>query len=78
MIRCPLNRGKVKAQGRQYDALKVRARVEHVFGDQKNGMGAEIVRTIGIVRARCKIGMTNLAYNMRRFVCLERMATATG
>jgi IS5 family transposase len=31
---------------------KVRARVEHVFGDQKNSMGAEIVRTIGIVRAR--------------------------
>jgi hypothetical protein len=30
-------------------------------------MGAEIVRTIGIVRARCKIGMTNLVYNMRRF-----------
>ena len=26
---------------------KVRARVEHVFGDQKNGMGAELVRTIG-------------------------------
>jgi hypothetical protein len=25
----------------------------------------------GIVRARCKIGMTNLAYNMRHFVCLE-------
>jgi IS5 family transposase len=48
----------------------VRVRVEHVFGHQK------ILRTIGIVRARCKIGMTNLAYNMRRFVCLERMATA--
>src|ERR1700730_10016813 len=31
---------------------KVRARVEHVFDDQKNGMGAELVRTIGIVRAR--------------------------
>ena len=57
---------------------KVRARVEHVFGDQKNGMGAEIVRVIGIVRARCKIGMTNLVYNMRRFVCLEGMATTTG
>ena len=57
---------------------KVRARVEHVFGDQKNGMGAEIVRTIGIVRARCKIGMTNLVYNMRRFICLERMAAAAG
>ena len=50
---------------------KVRARV-----DQKNGMGAELVRTIGIVRARCKIGMTNLVYNMRRFVCLERMTAA--
>jgi hypothetical protein len=36
------------------------------------------VRTIGIVRARCKIGMTNLVYNMRRFVCLERMAAAAG
>jgi hypothetical protein len=53
---------------------KVRARVEHVFGDQKNAIGAEIVRPIGIVRARCKIGMTNLVYNMRRFIILERMA----
>src|SRR3954465_15062436 len=57
---------------------KVRARVEHVFGDQKNGMGAKLVRTIGIVRARCKIGMTNLVYNMCRFVCLARMAAAAG
>ena len=57
---------------------KVRARVEHVLADQKNGMGAEFVRTIGIVRARRKIGMTNLVYNMRRFVCLERMAAAAG
>jgi hypothetical protein len=37
-------------------------------------MGAGIVRTIGIVRARCKIGMTNLVYNIRRFIILERMA----
>jgi hypothetical protein len=49
-----------------------------VFGDQKNGMGTGIVRTIGIVRARFKIGMTNLVYNMRRFVCLERMTAAAG
>jgi len=55
---------------------KVRARVEHVFGDQKNSMGAGMVRTIGIVRASCKIGMANLVYNMRRFVCLERTAAA--
>jgi hypothetical protein len=29
------------------------------------------VRTIGIARANLKIGMTNLAYNMRRFVWLR-------
>src|SRR5262249_42797119 len=39
---------------------KVRARVEHVFGQQQNSMGGKIVRTIGIVRARFKIGMMNL------------------
>ena len=35
-----------------------------------------IVRTIGIMRARAKIGLQNLAYNMRRLVTLERMAAA--
>src|SRR5262249_36978083 len=39
---------------------KVRARVEHIFGQQQNSMGGKIVRTIGIVRARFKIGMMNL------------------
>ena len=34
------------------------------------------VRTIGIVRARAKIGLQNLAYNIRRLVTLERMAAA--
>ena len=55
---------------------KVRARVEHVFGQQQNSMGGKIVRTIGIVRARFKIGMMNLGYNIRRLVQLERMAAA--
>ena len=54
------------------------ARVEHVFGNQHNSMGGKIVRTIGIVRARVKIGMQNLAYNMRRLVVLERLSMATG
>ncbi|MGH6813446.1 MAG: hypothetical protein ACREDM_14270 [Methylocella sp.] len=40
-----------------------------VFGDQKNGMGAGTGRAMGIVRARCKIKLTNLASNLRRFVC---------
>ena len=33
-----------------------------------------IVRTIGVVRARAKIGLQNLAYNIRRLVTLERLA----
>ena len=57
---------------------KVRARVEHVFGNQHNSMGGKFVRTIGIVRAGVKIGMQNLAYNMRRLVVLERIAMAAG
>src|SRR5262249_16743067 len=33
---------------------KVRARVQHVFGQQQSSMGGKIVRTIGIARARFK------------------------
>ena len=55
---------------------RVRARVEHVFADQENAMGGKIVRTIGMARARVKIGMMNLVYNMRRLVQLERMAAS--
>jgi hypothetical protein len=32
--------------------------------------------TIGIARAKTKIGLQNLAYNIRRLVTLERMAAA--
>jgi IS5 family transposase len=55
---------------------KVRARVEHVFGHQTTAMGAKLVRSIGLARAKAKIGMMNLAYNISRFACLHRMATA--
>lgn len=50
----------------------VRARVEHVFGHQAGSMGGTMVRTIGIARAKTKIGLKNLAYNMQRFVFLLR------
>ena len=50
---------------------KVRARVEHVFGAQSNDMGGTLVRGIGLVRAKARIGLKNLAYNMRRLVQLE-------
>jgi len=53
---------------------KVRARIEHVFGAQENAPGGRLVRTIGIVRAKIKIGLQNLAYNIRRLVSLEQTA----
>jgi IS5 family transposase len=59
-----------------YHKSKVRARVEHVFGAQQTSPGGWIVRTIGIVRAKAKIGLQNFAYNIRRFMTLERMAAA--
>ena len=37
-----------------------------IFGAQANDMGGTLVRTIGLVRAKAKIGMKNLAYNVRR------------
>jgi len=51
----------------------VRVRVEHVFGAQANDMGGTLVRTIGLVRAKAKIGMKNLAYNIRRLGQLRRL-----
>ena len=51
----------------------MRARVEHVFGAQTNDMGGTLLRTIGLVRAKAKIGMKNLAYNMRRLVQLHSL-----
>jgi hypothetical protein len=47
-----------------------RSAVEHVFAHQK-GLMSLCVRTIGLARARFRIGLANLAYNMRRFVWLN-------
>jgi IS5 family transposase len=55
---------------------RIRARIEHVFGAQQSAPGGRIVRTIGMVRARAKIGLQNLANNIRRLVTLERLAAA--
>jgi IS5 family transposase len=46
---------------------KTRARVEHVFGAQTMRAGTLVMRTIGIARARAKIGLRNLTYNLDRF-----------
>ena len=37
----------------------VRVRVEHVFGAQSNDMGGTLVRSVGLVRAKARIGLKN-------------------
>ena len=54
---------------------RVRAAVEHVFARQKGPMGL-VVRTIGLARARVKIGLANLVYNMHRAVWLSQHRVA--
>ena len=52
---------------------KVRAAVEHVFACQKQRLRL-VVRTVGLARARTRLGLANLAYNLLRFVWLEGRA----
>ena len=49
---------------------QVRSAVETVFAAQKHRFGL-IVRTIGLARARVKIGLANLAYHFGRLIWLE-------
>lgn len=64
-------------QGRQNSRYaKVRKRVEHVFGFMENSMKGMFIRVIGISRAKTKICLMNLAYNMARFEQLERLDVA--
>lgn len=49
---------------------KIRSRIEHVFGIQVMIAGAKLLRGIGSARAKLKIGLRNLAYNMFRFKTL--------
>jgi transposase, IS5 family len=66
----PAGRAMAKNVARANNARsKVRAAVEHVFARQKGPMSV-VVRTIGLARATVKIGLANIAYNMRRAVWL--------
>jgi transposase, IS5 family len=49
---------------------RVRSLVEHVFAAEKRRMGL-VVRCIGLARAKARITLANLAYNMRRLVWLD-------
>ena len=50
-----------------------RCRVEHVFGVQAMMAGGLLLRTIGLIRAKAKIGLLNLAYNVNRYATLAKI-----
>lgn len=60
-----------KQRERNRKRSKIRCRVEHVFGFMKNSMNGSMIRSIGITRAKAKIGLMNLCYNMNRFIQLQ-------
>ena len=68
----PMPEAMSRANGRR---SKVRSAVEHVFARQKDKMKL-FIRTIGISRAKVKIGMANIAYNMLRYVFHEARRAA--
>jgi IS5 family transposase len=53
---------------------RIRARVEHVFGIMSRRAGDKMVRAVGWARARMKIGLRNLAYNIDRYAMLRLSA----
>jgi|TARA_B100001971_G_C18171331_1_gene527299 IS5 family transposase len=57
---------KESAKAANANKSKIRARVEHVFGRQKQ-FGETIIRSIGKARAKCWIGLRNLVYNFDRY-----------
>ena len=53
---------------------KIRARVEHVFGVMSRRAGGKLIRAVGWERARTKIGLRNLSYNLDRYALLRQAA----
>ena len=46
---------------------KIRARIEHVFGDITQRRKDMLIRSVGYIRACARIGLMNLTYNVCRF-----------
>jgi IS5 family transposase len=49
------------------ETSKIRCRVEHIFGAMSQQAHDQVMRGIGLVRAKARIGLRNLAYNMMRY-----------
>ncbi len=45
---------------------QIRARIEHVFAEQKDRMKL-FIRTIGLARAEATVTLANMAFNMKRW-----------
>jgi len=58
-------------KGANHERSKIRVRVEHVFGSQLQLAGDLVIRSIGMARAKAKIGLRNLGYNLNRYGFLK-------
>jgi len=59
----------------EFNRLKstVRCRIEHIFGCVENSMGGPELEYIGLARISTGIGLSNLAYNLKRYAQLIRL-----
>jgi IS5 family transposase len=71
----PLTDGQ-KAANREKS--RVRARIEHVFGFIEGHMHGSTFRGKGLARAKFNIGLTNLIYNVERYVFFRRKGLCAG
>lgn len=69
----PLSKGQKRSNKAK---SRVRVRVEHVFGFLWQATGGLIIRTIGIGRAKVKIGLMNLTYNLFRYTLYAKSLRA--
>ena len=69
----PMSERASKANSRR---SKIRAFVEHPFAHLKGPMNL-FIQTIGMDRAKTKIGLANLAYNFKRYIFHEKRRPAT-
>jgi transposase, IS5 family len=65
----PLARGNARKS-------QIRARIEHVFAEQKDRMKL-FIRTIGLTRAEATVTLANMAFNMKRWCWLNGRSVPT-
>lgn len=65
-----------EAKARNQLRSKVRARIEHVFGEMTSCMRGKLTRLIGLARTEAWWVLTNLTYNFLRYLHTTRAAAA--